>query len=236
MKPRIIRPNPDSPRLSLPRIGKIKIGYKNDKGYPVSVDYFIPFGNYSKLFTCAYGDRPQTIQIVFPEDDPDKVCRERYEYRNDAGQLIAYGDGCIFNVWDGKQYKEFNVEKYPKLMESISKKYPNRKVNNGEDGWNVTLTLNFIIPLVRGIAGVWTFETRGNASTIPAIRDTFDAMLEKRGKCMGILFDLNVQFAKTQKPGDKSKFPVVSLVPNESVENVNLINSAYNKKSLENKK
>ena len=98
---------------------------------------------------------------------------------------------------------------------------------DGHDGWEITLTLNFIVPLVRGVAGVWQFSTKGTASTIPQIRETFDGMLAERGFCKGIIFDLNVQFATTQKPGDRSRFPVVSLVPNESADNVLKVRKAW---------
>lgn len=81
--------------------------------------------------------------------------------------------------------------------------------------------------MVRGVAGVWQFATKGTASTIPQIRETFDGMLEERGFCKGIIFDLNVQFATTQKPGDRSRFPVVSLVPNESADNVLKVRKAW---------
>lgn len=174
------------------------------------------------------GEKPQTIQIVFPDDDPAKVCNERYEYRDDDGRLIAAGDGETFQVWDGKKYEELTVTQYPNLMASIAKRYPNRKSKQPDaDGWEVTLTLNFIVPLVRGVAGVWQFATKGTASTIPQIRETFDGMLEERGFCKGVIFDLNVQFATTQKPGDKSRFPVVSLVPNESPDNVLKVRKAW---------
>ena len=86
---------------------------------------------------------------------------------------------------------------------------------------------SFIVPLVRGVAGVWQFATKGTASTIPQIRETFDGMLLERGFCKGIIFDLNVQFATTQKPGDRSRFPVVSLVPNESADNVLKVRKAW---------
>lgn len=217
---RIKRPDADRGRLILPRVGFIKIGMKNANGYPQSVDYFIPVGKYAGLFTQAYGEKPQTIQIVFPDDDPAKVCNEQYEFRDDEGRLIASGDGETFKVWDGKKYEPLTITDYPNLMAGISKRYPNRAVQKGGDGWVITLTLTFIIPLVRGIAGVWQFMTKGTASTIPAIRETFDGMLAERGFCKGVIFDLNVQFATTQKPGDKSRFPVVSLVPNESADNV----------------
>ena len=224
---RIKRPDADRGRLILPRVGFIKIGKKNANGYPQSVDYFIPVGKYAGLFTQAYGEKPQTIQIVFPDDDPAKVCNEQYEYRDDEGRLIASGDGETFKVWDGKKYETLTISDYPNLMAGISKRYPNRAVQKGGDGWVITLTLTFIVPLVRGIAGVWQFSTKGTASTIPAIRETFDGMLAERGFCKGVIFDLNVQFATTQKPGDKSRFPVVSLVPNESADNVLKVKKAW---------
>ena len=227
MNGRIQRPEAQQQRLILPRVGRVKVGMKNANGYPQSVDYFIPSGKYAALFTAAYGDKPQTIQVVFPDDNPEKVCCEQYEYRDDSGQRIAYGDGSTFFVWSGKKYEELTVEQCPNLMTSVASRFPNKKVREGGDGWSVTLTLNFLIPLVRGVGGIWTFETKGTASTIPAIRDTFDGMIQERGFCRGIIFDLNVQFAKSQKPNDKSRFPVVSLVPNESADNVLKVSKAY---------
>jgi hypothetical protein len=227
MKGRIIRPTEQPSRLMYPRVGQIKVGYKNEKGFPQSVDYFIPIGKYAGLFAQAYGKKPSTIQVVFPDDDAEKVCREQYEYRDDFGKLLATGDGETFRVWNGDKYMELTTTDYPNLMDSIEKRYPNKQYKKTGNGWNVTLTMNFIIPCVKGVIGVWQFVTKGNASTIPQIRDVFDAMLERRGFCKGIVFDLAVQFAKTQKPGDASRYPVVSLIPNESEENVKRIQEAY---------
>lgn len=217
---------------ALPRIGKVKIGKKSDRGYPMSVDYFIPTGKYAGLFTKAFGEKPTTIQVVFPTDDPAQVCDEHYEYRDDEGRLIAKGDGETFEVWDGKQYATLSIAQYPNLMQSVQQRYPNKKARNKEDGWDIRLTLNFFIPMVRGVVGLWTFETKGTASTIPQVCDTFDLMKQQRGFVKGIIFDLNVQFATSQKPGDKSRYPVVSLVANESEANVAMIKDAYNIKSL----
>lgn len=226
MNGRIKRPQTDD-RLILPRIGSIKVGKKSEKGYPQSVDYFIASGKYASLFEKAYGEKPQTIQIVFPDDDPCKVCNEHYEYRDDNGALIASGDGETFKIWTGSEYRELTTEKYPNLMDGVAKRYPNKRTQRGLDGWEVTLTMNFIIPLVRGVAGLWTFTTKGEASTIPQIRQTYDGILEQKGRCKGIIFDLNVKFATSQKPNGKSRYPVVTLVPNESEENVEKVTKAY---------
>ena len=221
------KPACERDKLALPRVGFIKIGFKSEKGYPQSVDYFIAAGLYAELFKRAYGEKPRTIQIVFPDDDPAKVCCERYEYRDDEGRLLAAGDGETFQVWNGEKYQEMTVEQYPTIMKSVEKRYPNRLFKKTGEGWQVTLTMSFIIPCVRGIAGVWQFITKGTASTIPNVREAFDAMLENRGFVKGIIFDLTVQYAKSQKPGDKSRYPVVSMVANESEDNIKKIKQAY---------
>ena len=231
MNGRIQRNEPNA-QMVLPRIGKIKIGKKSERGFPQSVDYFIPSGKYAGLFTQAYGEKPQSIQIVFPSDDAESVCNEFYEYRDDEGRLIAKGDGAVFDVWNGQKYIQLNTTDYPHLMQSIQGKYPNKQAERTGDGWRIRMTLNFIVPMVKGVAGLWTFETNGTASTIPQVRDTFDTMYHERGFVKGIIFDLNVQFATSQHPGAKSKFPVVTLVANESEQNVAKIKDAYNLKSL----
>jgi hypothetical protein len=219
MSGRILNREPEV-RLPLARIGKVKIGMKNDKGYPMSVDYFIPSGKYAGMFTAEYGLKPQTIQIIFIDDNPALSCDEEYEYRDDEGRLYAKGDGLVFSVWDGKAYKEYNTAEHPDLMAGVAKKCPAKK------GWSVTLRLRFIIPKIRGVAGYWEFATKGDASTIPNIRNSFDAMLENRGFVKGVIFDLNVEFAKSNKPGVTSRYPVVSLVPNHSAQNVEMIKGA----------
>ena len=212
--------NKQENRLPFPCIGRIKCGMKSEKGYPMSVDYFVPSGSYAPLFTQAYGEKPSTIQIVFPSDDPELVCREEYILRDNAGKLVSSGDGLNFRTWSEKQKKYIDVttEEQPNLMEMLSKHY-------GQE-WKVTLTLNFILPLVRGVMGCWQFVTKGSASTIPQVRDTFDTMLEQNGKVAGVIFDLNVKMAKSQKPNDASRYPVVSLVPNESEQNLLAVKKA----------
>lgn len=225
---RIKTPYAKSERLPLPIVGKIKVGMKTERGYPKSVDYFIPKGKYADLFTQAYGDTPHSIQIVFIDDDPAKVCIERYEYRDNEGKLIAYSDGEVFYVYDGAEqvYKMLTATEFPNIMNIVARKYPNQKTAKGDDGWDITLTMYFLIPCVQGIAGLWEFKSQGSASTIPQIRDTFDTLLKSRGGCKGMLFDLNVEFSVSNKPGDKSKYPVVSLVPNQSASNVDKVKEA----------
>lgn len=214
---RIVRNEPDAAILELPEIGRLHIGKKqagqNGREYPVSVDYFIPSGKYAGMFTAALGERPQTIQVIFPDDSPEKVCNERYEYRDDKGALVARGDGRVFEIWDGKRYAPYSVDQYPDIMEQVAAKNPTKR---GADNWDVALTLRFIVPAVRGVVGVWQFSTKGRASSIKNIRNSFDGVQMMRGTVCQTVFDLSVQFAKSNKPGVNSKYPVVSLVANDT--------------------
>jgi len=216
-KGRIKRPE-QVQSFKLPRVGQIKTGFKNDRGYPQSCDYFIPAGKYAGLFKQAYGDKPDTVQVVFWEDTPETMCNERYELRDKDGKLYARGDGEEFEIWHtgSQQYKTYTATEYPDIMERTKKQA-------GAKEWEVILTLRFILPKVKDIAGYWEFSTKGEASTIPAIRDTFDMMMQQRGSVRGVIFDLSVKFSKSQKPGVKSRYPVVSLVPNQSKQNIEAV-------------
>ena len=213
MNGRIYRPEQGAAMLELPEIGRLRIGMKSEKGFPMSLDYFRATGKYAGLFHNAYGEKPQTIQIIFPSDDAQTVCNQRYEYRDDKGALIARGDGRTFEVWNGKIYAPFSVEQFPDIMEQITAKNPTKR---GAENWDVTLTMRFIIPAVRGIVGVWQFASKGKASSIKNICNSFDGVQMMRGTVMQTVFDLSVQFAKSNKPGDNSRYPVVSLIANDT--------------------
>lgn len=219
MKGRIARPE-QANQLELPEIGRLHIGMKTVNKYgkeiPTSVDYFIPAGKYAELFTQALGEKPNAIAIIFPDDDPAKVCNERYEYRDEKGALVARGDGETFEIWDGRKYASYSVDQYPDIMEQVARQNPKKPRNDNDNGWDITLTLRFIIPSVRGVVGVWQFATKGAASSIKNIRNSFDGVQEMRGTVTTTVFDLAVQFAKSNKPGQNSRYPVVSLVANDN--------------------
>ena len=98
-------------------------------------------------------------------------------------------------------------------MDQIAKNNPTKR---GADNWDIVLTLRFIIPAVRGIVGVWQFSTKGKASSVRNIRESFDGVRMMRGTVTQTVFDLSVQFAKSNKPGVSSRYPVVSLVANDN--------------------
>lgn len=211
---RIYRPEASGVALlELPEIGRLHVGMKSDKGYPMSIDWFRATGKYAALFAKALGEKPSTIQIVFPSDDAGKVCNERYEYRDDKGALVARGDGQVFEVWDGRKYAPYMIEQYPDIMRQITAKNPTKR---GDDNWDIVLTLRFIVPAVRGVVGVWVLTTKGRASSVKNLRDSFDSVQAIRGTVTTSVFDLSVHFHKSNKPSSNSRYPVLDLVCNDS--------------------
>ncbi len=199
--------------LGLPEIGRLHIGMKNERGLPQSIDWFRATGKYAELFAKAFGERPNTIQVVFPSDNAEISCNERFVYRDDKGALVARGDGRIFEIWDGKKYAPYSVENYPDIWDQIIRNNPTKR---GADNWDVELTLRFIVPAIRGVVGVWVLNTKGRASSVKNLRDSFDSVQAMRGTVTTSVFDLSVHFHKSNKPGQNSRYPVLELVCNDN--------------------
>jgi hypothetical protein len=212
---RIIRPEAETSAARLPLLGKIKCGLKlknaQGKEYPASVDYFIPSGKYADLFTKAYGEKPNKIEIIFFSNIRKDVCEERYEIRDDKGRLLAEGDGQHWRYWS-KERGEYVFGEI--ALEKIEAKYGKAKES---------MALRFILPRIKGVWGIWSFSTKGAKSSLPAIRDTFDQVHAQAGMVTNIPFDLLVEKVKSNSPGESRIYPVVTLVPNLSQENMDLV-------------
>lgn len=220
---RIKRLTPSSKPL-LPIIGNIRIGEKRQpqgggKEYPVSLDYFKPVGDYAKLFTDEYGEKPKKIQVIFISDDNNHSCLEEYEARDAQGKRAGYGDGETYYLYDEK--KEDYVAY--KSDDEKDKEYVKKFTKDNKLEWKVILTLFFIIPKIKGVFGVWKFQTKGVKSSVEQIINAFDMIKENAGTVINIPFDLVVEKVKSQKPNSKSVFPVVNLVPNIGKENLEIV-------------
>lgn len=196
----------------LVEIGKVKIGQKNEKGFPTSLDHFIGYGKYAKLFNDAY-PKESTITISFVSDDDSYSCSETMVLRNKAGKIFAKTDLETINYYDGKDYVShpYSPEFFSRCEEKTGTK------------WERVLMLRFVVPKVRGIIGTWRLETKADKSSIDSIINTYDFVKSKAGTVNRILFDLTVEKVKSQKPDNPSSYPVLKLICNMTEENLKLI-------------
>ena len=212
---------------TLPIIGKIKVGKKAQtaagKEYPTSLDYFRvddQTSKYAELFHKAYGPQPKKIRIIFISNETSQACNEQWEAWGSDGKFHGSGDGETFRIWDanatnGKGEKGAYVEGLPKTDE---------RVKALKDKWAVYLTMNFIIPDIGKVMGQWQFKTKGEKSTIPAIINAFDWVRNQaNGNIAGVPFDLSVEKKKGYTPGAVRNYPVVTLVPNLSMESLTMM-------------
>lgn len=205
----------------VPVIGKIKCGEKakNAQGteYPRSLDYFRATGDYAPMFHKVFGAQPKKIEVIFLSNNIEDICNERYELRDSAGKLYGYGDGATFFVYDKE--KDKLVERIPNDPQEFMQKCEQQLGKK----WQITLTINFLIPAIKGVFGTWQFVTKAEKSTIPTIVGTIDKVRDMAGTIVNIPFDLIVDKVTSQKPGSKSSYPVVKLIANVSSENLEKI-------------
>ncbi|ROL59495.1 hypothetical protein D9V86_10560, partial [Bacteroidetes/Chlorobi group bacterium ChocPot_Mid] len=227
-------------QLEYPIIGKIKIGEKklNEQGkeYPSSIDYFRATGSHAEQFHQILGEKPNKLRIVFPSPFPEICCSQRIEGRDSDGNLAAISDGLNHKLWNDKEKaylpvsdKELEIAK-TKGIPVIKGYGQNAKtVYIQVKNWAERLTMRFIVLEIKGLLGVWELSTNGVASSIPNIVSVFDRMADLAGRNMNkVVFDLSVAFAKGQKPGSMSRYPVLSLVPNIGYESAMLLNEYKN--------
>lgn len=206
-----------------PVVGRIKCGMKaqtaDGKEYPKSVDYFIADSKYAEQFKAIYGDEPRTIEIAFYSDDEAEVCQNFYELRDSAGKLVARGDGELFSIWStGKQaYVEKSISEIKgATLESFMRDCIEKLPKCAKSEWKEQLKMRFLIPKFKGVYGIWEFRSSGRMSTNRHIVRTFDAVKSQAGFIKFIPFDLQIAMATSQKPENKSRYPVVQIVPHIS--------------------
>lgn len=176
------------------------------------MDYFRADGQYAELFHKELGDTPRSLPIIFLSDDVTECCFERYELRK-GSKRYAWGDGETFKAWSdaAKGYVEITKQQEPGLGKRLA-------MEAGEGGkpgeWQTMLTLRFLILPLKSVWGCWSFSTKAEASSIPAIVAAYDSVKAIAKTVVGVPFDLTVEMVTSQKPGAASRFPVVKLVPN----------------------
>jgi len=225
LKKRVLSSGIEPTTAKVAVIGKVKIGEKNAKGYPTSLDYF-KFDStpqYCSMIADKYGEKPTLIKIFFPSNDLKEICNHEYTIRDTSGKKAAYGDGENFyvaKVQPDKQVKFIyasneEILKHYGTVEAFMAKMEERLSTK----WKEWLTLRFMI-VGFPVLACWQFESGGDDTTIPAIVQEVDRLMSGAGRVAQIPFDLSVKKVKSDKSGSTNSYPVVSLVCNFSPEDV----------------
>jgi hypothetical protein len=198
---------------TLPEIGKIKTGIKavsaGGKEYPKAIDYFRPTGNFANQFTALYGEKPNSLQVAFISNDIKEVCNEQFESW-DKGKRYGWGDGETFTVFNA------TTGKYDAGVPANDKRVTALK-------WDRTLTLRFVLLKMTGVLGYWSWSTKAKEVSIPSITKSFDMVMERSGSIIGFPFNFTIEMKKSYTPGEAKTYPVVSLIPSFTEENMEAV-------------
>jgi len=209
--------------------GKIKVGeiIKTPSGdRPTSLDYFRATSenaDYVAAFHTGCGEKPKNLSIMFTSNE---ACQEWMELRDKAGKMFAKSDGET--VWRIAQVGNTIKTDFVIVTPAEADKF------GGYQGlcdalaaragagcvWKHKCSLEFIIIDVKNILTQWRFETAGSKSSVDSIVNAFDAIKGMLGTVKGLVFDLAVKKVKSDKAGDKSFYPVVSLTCNMGLTNI----------------
>lgn len=149
--------------VRLPRLGKIRLGEKaHDGQYPKALDYFrveedggITSEKAASAFHNVYGEKPKTLDIMFPVEEVEKFFPQFYTAYTKKGKLCQ-GDGKIAKRWTSEDDTRQLVDIPCRGLECdwyLAKKC--RRL----------ATLQFILLKVPGL-GVWHISTTSRNSII----------------------------------------------------------------------
>ena len=199
-------------RRSLGLIGRIKIGEKgvsqSGKEYPQSLDYFrfdAP-EMYARIAREKYGDKPTELPIVFYTDG-DEGLSHFYELRDNAGKLIAYGDGQRYYVSSKDGMVLVAGEEVKRVVGPLKKQYTTDKYF---PEWKEVLRMRFMLKDFPAL-GYWEFRSHGAGTSIPKLIGPYDLVQEHRGSVIGVDFQLQVVKHVGNTAGQARSYPLVSL-------------------------
>lgn len=138
----------------LPRLGKVRLGYKDgSRGFPKAVDYFLvhPDQSTSEAASAAfhemYGDKPRSIDIIFPTERVEEFFPQWYRRYGSGSGLLCKGDGELATELNRETGELREIECTPERCQWFQKKQC-RQVG----------TLLFLLPYVAGL-GAWQIDT-----------------------------------------------------------------------------
>ena len=196
--------------IRLPRIGKIKVGKKDEHDNPKGLDYFIIDSDYAdKVFEVYHRKElgtnseptgrklpPNIIRIAFPYNDIELNLEEMYRWYGTSG-LKCTGDGETFN--------RFVEGKEPDGCPCHLAEPPEGQ----KQQCHISMRMSFMV-LGIGVTGVWQFASK-SVYSMSSVRSAMLMVKENTGQLAGIPFYMRVEMQKSAIAGNPHVFPVVSV-------------------------
>jgi len=204
--------------VRLPRLGKIHLGIKktnaNGKEYPVATDYFVCD---DPTFTAVYGDKPKTLDVRFPLEDPTTFSSQFYKSYTRGRGLVCKGDGknCTRMVYVDAMTKNDSTpagrdetgKRQTVWIEKIcdGQECPIYKANKCRE----LMMLQFMLPKVEGF-GIWQIDT-GSINSILNINNAVRLIQGIGGRVRMVPLKLSIVPQEVVAEGRKKTVYVLRL-------------------------
>lgn len=214
---------------SLPVVGKIKVGAKDDRGFPVSLPYFRATGRHSEIFHTLLGEKPTSLVITFLRNDPvihrwELVVSVPTKGARLMGMSLPPGEddqGVFqeFRIWNGKEWIHTKVRSQHQETQLLSAALdhwrPQASQKTQRDlRWKKKIYIHFMIPKLKQILGEWSFETTAKTSTENILGPIRTALKGSGGRLSLVPFEMSVNYhTKFEASTHNQSFPIVSLNP-----------------------
>ena len=194
----------------MPRVGKLRLGIKatskkTGNQFPKAVDYFVCNADAStsaeaaQAFRAVYGDKPRSVDIMFPTDDMTQFFPQFYRRYGSGSGLLCKGDGITANAVDPETGEFSEIDCCPPECEWAAKQHC-RPVG----------TLMFMMPKVPGL-GCWQIDT-SSVNSIINLNSAIDFIKGLTGgRIAGIPLRLVVKPKEVQVEGRKKVVYVLDL-------------------------
>lgn len=198
----------------LPRLGKIRLGIKetsqkSGNPYPKAVDYFVCNADQStseaaaKAFHEIYGDKPRSLDVVFPTENKDQFFQQWYRRYGSGTGLMCKGDGETAVELDKETGELRERECNPDECEWAAKKHC-RPIGS----------LLFLLPKVPGL-GAWQIDTSSYHSIVN-LNSAIDFIRALTGGRIGMIpLKLVIRPKEVQVEGKKKVVHVLDLAHEE---------------------
>jgi hypothetical protein len=209
-------------RRRLPRIGKIRLGYRDEKGVPHALDHFCVREDNStsrsaaEAFLEVYKTEPRELDIMLPTDDVEDWCDPYYRMFSQSWKAVCRGDGEVAEAkWDPNQdgprpegvdsgtWANKHTQAWvPRAIPCLAERCPMQEGDRPQ--CRLSLNFFFLLPKVRGI-GAWQLDTR----SIHGVRALLDSVALIRsvtgGRIRGLPLTLRLVPREVAPPNVKKK-------------------------------
>ncbi len=206
----------------LPRLGKIRLGIKkvaaSGKEYPAEVDYFIlspetPSELENKKlveeFTKLYGDKPKSINIMFPVSSPEVYFPQFYKRYGSGSALKCKGDGETAACGTVEFAKGLEIIGQDEMGLTRVKCKGKECIYYVSKECTEVGVLQILLPEVPG-AGVWQIST-GSYNSIVNLNSCIDYITAVCGRAHMIPLTLERRMQEIPHEGKKTKHYILHI-------------------------